>query len=605
MNNWIQRVAGAALAIAVVGGGFAPWPIASDALRRDIAAQTSALLGMRVEAQGRAVFSLLPFPRVKIEGFRAAGANGAVAIDAASLTGEARVLPLLGGRLELAGATLIAPKIVVDIDAALAAGAPTMAGSFDLAISRRGLSFVEIVDGELLLRRESTGLNERISNVNAAVDFGGSASPTTARGNAVWRGEAARAALWIGASAEGRTPVVASLQSPAASASLDGDVMADAFEGVARLQAASIAAVARLGGGFPGLEEIGGFTFSSPARITAKTIDFPGARVDFAGSRYNGALTFTLGAGRPKVSGTLAADSVDLTAFAALAPPLRDPAGGWSAAPLPRAALDAIDIDLRVSAAKANVGSFKASGVGLSVLAAGGKLEASLAEASAYGGVFGGRATARQAGAGISTQVEGRVSNLDLGAALKAAGWPRRFLGTLSADLALDGEGVAIADIVAGLRGDAHLNLVDGDIDGLDIEGALRRVERRPATVLSDLRGGKTPVDIASASSVFDKGIARVETARAAGPGARVDVSGSASLSSRRLSLRLLASAPSASPAAEAPGLGFGIAGPWDAPALTLDTPAPTGRSPAADPAAETGGAVQTRPPAGAALANP
>jgi AsmA protein len=577
------RWLGAAFLAAGVLAAVAPWTISGSALRRDIAAQASRKTGLSVEETGRAVFALLPRPRVKIEGLRATGFDGAVDVRADFLRGDLRVLPLLAGRIELANVSLVSPSFEVDVDRVVAAPPKTPAAG--------ALSTIAIVDGRAILRRSSGAARWEFRDIDLTMDMAGLASPLNARGTFGFRGQPFSASLWVGRARTGSWPIVARVESPVLTANFDGDSgggTAPGFTGDASIKIASLATtLTDLGIDIPGLEPLGGLSVASPIRVAARTIDFSDVRLALAGTRFDGALALSTAGEKPRVSGTLATADIDLAPFAQLLPRLRGPDGGWSAEPLPLAALDCVDVDVRASAGRARLGPLEATAAGLSIFADEGRFEASLAGATAYRGLVEGRLVATAAPGGVSARVDTRFSDVDIGAALTAARRAKRVSGSVSGQIVLEGVGGDAAALVGGLRGSARMSAVGGDLDGLDLEQALRRVERRPLTIMSELRGGRTKFDHAVANLAIENGLVHVERAEAEGAGAVVDVEGSLSIRNRDMALRLRATqAPSASAPAtgDAPRIAVEIDGPWDAPSLSLDTQSLIQRSQAAAP---------------------
>jgi AsmA protein len=158
--------------------------------------------------------------------------------------------------------------------------------------------------------------------------------------------------------------------------------------------------------------------------------------------------------------------------------------------------------------------------------------------------------------------------------------------GALNATLAVDGVGDRMATLMQNLNGRASVALVDGEISGVDLEKALRRLETRPLSSAVDIRSGRSTLDAASASVKIENGVADISEGVARGPGFTLAFGGSARLPERHLAVKAIArEADSAGQTADsAPGIALELAGPWDELALGLDAQAFIRRSGAAAP---------------------
>jgi AsmA protein len=103
-------------AAALFAAAMAPWTFSGTAMRNEVARQLRRTTGLIAETDGRAVFALLPRPRIKIENIRIHDPSGSLQIDADFLRGNLRILPMFAGRLEITSAALVAPRMRIDVD---------------------------------------------------------------------------------------------------------------------------------------------------------------------------------------------------------------------------------------------------------------------------------------------------------------------------------------------------------------------------------------------------------------------------------------------------------------------------------------------------------
>ena len=156
--------------------------------------------------------------------------------------------------------------------------------------------------------------------------------------------------------------------------------------------------------------------------------------------------------------------------------------------------------------------------------------------------------------------------------------------GKLSGDFSIAGDGASLGQIMRRLQGQARFELLNGDIGGLDLEQALRRLEKRPLSIASEIRTGRTSVTKAELQLNIEQGVARIKNFQAIGPGLIFDVSGAASIGRRSLDLSIRASQSGRENVEQAPQLSLGLTGNWDDPHLQIDARSLIRRSQAAQP---------------------
>jgi AsmA protein len=138
--------------------------------------------------------------------------------------------------------------------------------------------------------------------------------------------------------------------------------------------------------------------------------------------------------------------------------------------------------------------------------------------------------------------------------------------------------------VAATLRGTASVDLANGDIVGLDLEQALRRLEKRPLSIASDIRSGSTSFRDTHLDLDVADGVAHVRNFEAKGAGVDVAVSGSASIARRLLNLTIEARQTGREDKQPAPQLSMDLKGNWDDPNLVIDAQSLIRRSQAAAP---------------------
>ena len=220
---------------------------------------------------------------------------------------------------------------------------------------------------------------------------------------------------------------------------------------------------------------------------------------------FDGALAITNGANGLTLSGTLASEEVKLQTIFANAPPLFDASGDWSAAPFNFAPLTAFNFDLRVSAARVVWRGRPLTDAAFEFMNEGGRLTATLLEATAYGGQLKGAISIASDNALRRSHATAQPTGADLGALSADFGWTA-YSGQGGAQFAFDTTGDSPAALAAALQGKATIQLAAGVVDGVSFEEALRRSERRPIDVVNDMRMGRTVFKQAAATVTLESG---------------------------------------------------------------------------------------------------
>jgi AsmA protein len=147
----------------------------------------------------------------------------------------------------------------------------------------------------------------------------------------------------------------------------------------------------------------------------------------------------------------------------------------------------------------------------------------------------------------------------------------------------LEGTGGSVMAVTRTLNGTATLNAQSGALTGLDVEQLLRRLERRPLSGSGDFRSGRTPFDRLVVNLKAENGVVTVDDMHIDGPAVRLAVGGQASVPTRDLDLKGVATLVSNATSDEFE-LPFVVQGSWDEPIMLPDAQALIRRSGAAAP---------------------
>jgi AsmA protein len=553
----IRRPLPAALAflfVTVVVAAFAgvPYLFQGETLETEVAAQIKATVGLDMSSKSVGRLELLPRPRIAVDGLHVTDPTGTLAIDADELVGDIRLLPLIVGRIELASATLVKPRLVVDLN-----GAPMSADSVigravhaDGASLDKGrrLGILTLVNGTALIKGGALPKPIRIDALDMTLDWRDLDSPATLTGTLSLGADETSIAAWFAQPSNlmrgDHSAVALHLRSPYATLSANGDLSGRAavqFRGHASATAPSGAALLTLVGSpvarlaaFANLSVDGDTSLSmdSTGRLSLDLQNFA-ARAD--GNSYEG--TFALNTGdRTAISATLATDNLNVTPFLARLPALIDTRHQWSDDPLVGSDPHLLDLDVRLSAGHLQVAPFLIGDAALAIITRNARTEIALIEGKAYGGQAKARLSIGLTPDNVSLRGTGSLTEADLGALSWDATGRQLATGTASLTAALETDGDSAADLVRQLHGTVKATTDNGELQFVDLSRILNG-QGTPEV----LRGGRTSFSELSSTASFNEGVATIDHTILRAAEGDLSLSGTADLAARTLDLHAAA----------------------------------------------------------------
>ncbi|MGE0525322.1 MAG: AsmA-like C-terminal region-containing protein, partial [Variibacter sp.] len=331
---------------------------------------------------------------------------------------------------------------------------------------------------------------------------------------------------------------------------------------------------------------LGHFTLKSQTNIVGTTVALSNVNVELDGNSAEGVLTVTSD-DRAILQGTLAAESFDATPYISTIRLLGANERDWSSAPLDLGGLSGTEFDLRLSAARVQVGSVKAGRTAAAATLRNGALGLVIGEAQAFGGVVKGSLSLARNQPGAALKAQMQFTDVDLDACLAALFGLHRLEGHGNLHLALNGAGADVLSLTRTMDGSASLTAREGALSGVNVEQLLRRLERRPLSGGNEFRSGRTPFNNLVVKAKIADGTATIEDVKLEGTSVRLALGGSASIPQRDLDLKGTASLLDATARDSAAGtfdLPFVVRGHWDDPMMMPDVESLIRRSGAAAP---------------------
>ncbi|MBX9620395.1 MAG: AsmA family protein [Hyphomicrobiales bacterium] len=574
----------AGVGIAVVGGLFiAGMFLPTDAVRRAVAVHISAISGQTVTVNGPARLSLLPAPSVSVSKVEVGGANGgANVLEAERITARLSLIGLMLGRIEITGLKFTQPRfaLLVDVDgrANWRSGASLLSlfvPGDDAETSPR-LGDVAIDGGQLIYRDERARRRGEINDIDVDVTWPLIGSSLSAGGTFRLRGETISfggklerpAALFR----KDISPFALTLDTKAIRAKLTGNALAGRdvqFESQLTFSSPSLKLLA--GWLAPEVENVPDFgPVDGTSRITVvdRLMTLDKANIKIAGSRGEGTVSFGFGATRTSLQGTMDFDTVEAQPLLNLQIPTVETGAGSH---FNGARLGPLDVDMRLSVANLKAGAITVQKAALSFFAREGRVEASIADGTIFGGRISGRLAITALGdKQARAQAIIALANIQVDDAQRAILGTARLTGVGSLNLDLTGEGGDNGEILRSLKGDGKLRLLSGVVQGFDLTSLARRPDRSAGEVLADSRGGRTSIESATASFRIANGVAATDDALIRGTGYRVALRGEVDPGKRTINFDGAISPQIGNDLVRALELPFSVRGPWFEPVFSF-----------------------------------
>jgi len=593
---WALGVAAGLILLAAL---ILPYAASTRLVRDRIAHEMSEWSGFDVTIAAAPEISVWPDLQANLTGVTLSppGSSGAPTISAERVEIELSPLAALGGDVDFSRARFVRPTIRIEREAGTDAAALSNGGRIARAIETArqivaenraspdtgrlpGEEFgvVEFSDGEVV---EVSGATETVivSDLAGRVDWEELDGRASARASGTWRGErftlelgSANALLFLGG---GAAPVTVSLTSAPANLSFNGTASLGQnpyVDGRMRFSAPSMRRILEWSRtGLLHESTIGSVAMESRVIGDARRLRFEDTEIALDGKSARGALDLLLGGRLPMVSGTLAFDTLDLRAFLSAFTPL-EPSLGSGPGIIDADFASRLNLDLRLSAAQATVGT-----IALGDLAATARVDEGLAafdisDASAFGGNIQAGLRFDRKAAGSQVEMRLLASDVEGDALAAAAGLPRLApAGRGNVSLILKGDGSSWSALLAHANGSFSAGFGKGGLSGIDLAALLARAKEGLPFALDEVTAQASTIDALDLKANIVDGVVRIEKAEVRWPGNRITLAGDVPLGAGVLHLSGKAEEPQQS-ATDAAAVTFQVGGPWAAPVVTPTT---------------------------------
>lgn len=557
--------------------------IPTEMVRRAVAAHISAIAGQTVTVTGKARIVFRPWPSVRVDGVEVGGANGgANVLEAERITARLSLRSLVLARLEVAGLQLTKPKFSFLVDGEGRSNWRSGASLLSLFVPAEEndigprLGDLDIEGGHIAYRDERARRNGEISDLHIRISWPLIGSSLNGSGRFRVQGEDINfqgtldrpAALFR----RDISPFELIFDTAAVRAKFTGNALAGRdvhLDGKLMFSSPSLKLLAGwLAPAVQNAPNFGPIEGESRLTIVDRVMTLDNAVIKSAGSRGEGTLAFAFGATRTGLQGTMDFDQLDARPVLDMQIPTKDtPAGSF----IDGQRLGPIDVDMRLSVARLSLGASIVQRAALSLFAREGHVEASIGDGAIFGGRIGGKLSITSLGEGqLRSKATLALSNIQVDDALRATLGVARLTGVGTLNLDLTGQGQDVGAMLRSLNGEGKLRLVSGVAVGFDLTSLTRRADRAAPESLADARGGRTVIELASASFRFADGVATTQDALIRGTGYRVGLRGQIDPRDRTLNLDGVISPQIGTEAVRALELPFTVRGPWFEPTLGL-----------------------------------
>lgn len=419
-------------------------------------------------------------------------------------------------------------RIVRSVHAARAAISANAAKPDLSTLPSDSFGSVEIDDGRIVAS-ENGHESDIVTGLAGTIDWPALNQAADLQASGIWHGQKVSVDMTLAQPlvlfAGGNSQATFSLKSAPLTASFDGLASiskAGFFDGNAKLAAPSLRhalewAHAEMAEGAPA----GALSVKSKISGNAQRLKLANAEIAIDNVPGIGVIEASFTGKAPALSGTLAFDTLDLGSFLAALTPL---APGGS---IDSTFSDRINLDLRLSAAKATAAGIPLTNVAATAQVKEGLSVFDLSDAEAFGGSL-------QAGFRIDGKPDGHhielrflASNVDTGAMAQAAGLKRlqpQAKGTLGFNL--KGRGETWRDIMRQAVGSATATLGQGAIAGINLPAFLKRASNGGFFALSEVGGGSLPIDGLDFKADIADGVAKISKAEIRAGKTRITLGG-------------------------------------------------------------------------------
>lgn len=553
-----------------------PFIIPADAYKPRIVALVKSQTGRDLTINGDISFAFFPQLALKVNDVRFSNAPWGRDPDMATmkeLRATLKIMPLFRGEVEIGSFVLVDPVIHLEVSrdgtpnwqfapqktvaAPETNPADKNAGSGGRTIKQVRLGDISIANGTATYVNAQTAATFALNEINLDISLPSLDDPFAANGSAMWQGD--KVAIELAAERPrafvegGKSPVALKITAPKFNATYQGDLQAlggVVFGGNVDLAVPSVRELAKwVGNPMPAGGGFGPLTIKGVASGNGNKFAFSKAEIGFDGMSATGNMNVATGGARPRLTGQLALDKIDVNTY--LAGESGDAStgtsssasgssdAGWSNEPINMSGLKAVDADLALSANEILVQKIKIGASALHLGLNGGVLTANLSKLALYDGTGQGKLTLNGASAMPQLAASFGISGVSAGPLLTDAAGFSRLEGKSAINFDITTSGRSQRAMVSALNGNGAMKFTNGAIKGINIAGLVRNVLGAATTGWQS--GGSQDTDFSELGGTFTitNGILSNNDLKMLSPLVRIAGSGTVNMPDKTLKYRI------------------------------------------------------------------
>jgi AsmA protein len=559
MKRIISLVIGL-VCLVIAGLMVLPFVVSSENIKQQLAQRIQELTASKITYQGEPILTFSPYLGVELLNVVMAGTrSGDKNIDLLrieKLRFELKIIPLLLGKTRFSNFKMIRPRINLPIQEYTAAGLNKALErqqevlldtnelkadkplETDDSISDIKLGQFEIIDGIVETETQDTGSTYRLSNLHAVVDWPSLASSWKITGQGIWRGEAFEFSNEVEKPlvffTSGKSGLNVEFKSPALSASFHGRaaMLSDIqLFGDASISTPSIPRLYELlFENLPAdIPSLGNFLVKGKVSANIREIQFDESIVELGTNKATGNLIARRSKqAKPKISGTLAFNSLDVTPFIEMFSGKR-PVEGNSNTSL--ADTNPFDYDIRFSAQDYKFQENNFGTLATTIMLTKKEWAIDIGEADFFDGMIIGTISSKFVKNTREIELRGNLHDVSMGKITREL-YGGEFVTTGIADVkfSLKAPGNAYLGNFREYFGSMKVTLSDGQIEGVDLVKAIPALIKNNGFVTIDEIKGETPFNNLALDMVIYNGVGWITKGNATSDKNEFRISGKADL---------------------------------------------------------------------------
>ncbi|MCF6292480.1 MAG: AsmA family protein [Robiginitomaculum sp.] len=320
-------------------------------------------------------------------------------------------------------------------------------------------------------------------------------------------------------------------------------------------------------------DTFGTFSINGKVKGSPNSLAFTSANLVFDKIIGSGNFSAILNGSKPKLTGDLQIDNLDLNPYLPPVPPKGTKIESWSKQPLELDVLKAANANFNLSINTLKARNIEFTTTTVTTKLVNGRLEAIISDSQLYGGTNTGVVVVNARGNTPSFSFKSQIKGVSALPLLTAAAGIENIEGTGELQFDINGSGKSIDAIMRSLSGTANMQMRDGAIRGVNMASVLRNAQSYLLTGALSAEAGQTAkTDFSSLSGTFslNKGVVRNTDMFMTGPLVRVNGKGYIDLGGQSIDYQMtpkaVASLKGQGGVSELQGISvpFRVQGPWN-----------------------------------------